>query len=138
MLSWSLEYTNVKDYLTLYKCLFCNRNYQRIFDEILKKRFVKTYKFSSNDINKFILLLQKSFYKFEYIFLFEDFKVSNSGDYHDLYDQINTLLLADIFENFQNMSWNIWTWLCLFSHYTKISMVSSVKKGLSKIRCMNW
>ena len=33
----------------------------------------------------------------------EDFKIRNSGDYHDLYVQSNTLLLADVFGNFQNM-----------------------------------
>ena len=31
------------------------------------------------------------------------FKIRNLGDYHDLYSQSNTLLFADIFENFRNM-----------------------------------
>ena len=30
----------------------------------------------------------------------KDFKVSNLVEYHDLYAQSNTLLLADVFENF--------------------------------------
>ena len=96
-----------KDYFILYECLFCDRNYQKNFDEILKKRFVNIY-FHSNNINKFKLMLQKSVSKYEYIFVFENFKVSNSGNYHDLYDQINTLLLADVFENFQNMCLEIY------------------------------
>ena len=29
--------------------------------------------------------------------------MNNLGDYHDLYVQSNTLLLADVFENFRNM-----------------------------------
>ena len=32
-----------------------------------KKRFKNTFKFSNNDINKFILLLTKGFYPYEYI-----------------------------------------------------------------------
>ena len=33
----------------------------------------------------------------------KDFKIRNLGKYHDLYVQSNTLLLADVFENFRNM-----------------------------------
>ena len=34
--------------------------------------------------------------------VFKEFKLTNLGEYHDLYVQSNTLLLADIFENFRN------------------------------------
>ena len=33
----------------------------------------------------------------------KDFEIKNSGEYHDLYVQTNTLL-ADVFENLRNMS----------------------------------
>ena len=33
---------------------------------------------------------------------FEKRKLKNLGDYHDLYVQSDTLLLADVFENFKN------------------------------------
>ena len=33
---------------------------------------------------------------------FEEWKLKNLGDYHDLYVQSDTLLLADVFENFKN------------------------------------
>ena len=32
----------------------------------------------------------------------ELFKLKNLGEYHDLYVQSNTFLLADVFENFRN------------------------------------
>ena len=62
-----LEYTNFKDDLIVCKCLYCNKNYQHKFDEKLKERFFNTYKFSNHDNSKFILLLQKGVYPYEYM-----------------------------------------------------------------------
>ena len=56
-----LEYTNFKDDLVECKCLLCNKNCQRKFDEKLKERFFDIYKFSNNDNNRFLLSLQKVF-----------------------------------------------------------------------------
>ena len=116
----------------------CNKIYQYKFDEKLKERFFNTYKFSNHDNNKFILLLQKGVYPYEYMDDWEkfnetslpekedfyshlnmeditdadyahakrvckDFEIKNLGEYHDLYVQSDTLLLADVFENFRNM-----------------------------------
>ena len=39
-----LEYTNFKDGLIEYKCLSCNKSYQRKFDEKFKERFFNAYK----------------------------------------------------------------------------------------------
>ena len=96
----------------------CDKNYQHKFDEKLKERFFNTYKFSNNDNNKFILLLQKSVYPYEYMNDWEEFNLTllpekedfyshlNTEDiteiktlreYHDLYVTGNTLLLADVF-----------------------------------------
>ena len=38
----------------------------------------------------------------------KDFEIKNLGEYRDLYVQRNTLLLADVFNNFQNMSLEIY------------------------------
>ena len=46
-----LEYTGVIDDLIEYKCLCCNKNYQKRFDENIEKRFFNTYKFSKHVIN---------------------------------------------------------------------------------------
>ena len=34
--------------------------------------------------------------------VFKNLNIKNLGDYHDLYVQSDTLLLADVFENFRN------------------------------------
>ena len=55
-----LEQTSIKHDLREYKCLCCNKNYQ-------KKRFANTCNFANHDINKFILLLRKGVYLYEYM-----------------------------------------------------------------------
>ena len=102
------------------------------------KKFKNAYSFCNNDLNKFILLLRKGVYPYEYMDswerfnetslpskkefysnlnmediddigyrhgnnVFNKFKLENLGDYHDLYVKSDTLLLADVFENFRDM-----------------------------------
>ena len=38
--------------------------------------------------------------------VWEAFEIKNLGEYHDLYVQCDTFLLADVFENFRNMCLN--------------------------------
>ena len=62
-----LEYESVRDKLIKYKCLSCNKDYSNKINEEFKKRFKSTFKFSNNDINKFILLWRKGVYPYEYM-----------------------------------------------------------------------
>ena len=52
-----LEQTNFKGDLIEYKCLCCNKSYQRTFDEHLSERLFNTYKFSNHGNNEFFLFL---------------------------------------------------------------------------------
>ena len=102
------------------------------------EKLKNTYSFCNSDLNKFILLLRKGVYLYDYMDswerfnetslpskkefysnlnmedihdigyrhgnnVFNKFKLNNLGDYHDLYVQSDTLLLADVFENFRDM-----------------------------------
>ena len=63
-----LEYIDLKDDLVDYKCLYCNTSSQQKFDEKFKERFFNRSKSFCYDINKFILLLQKCVYPYEYMY----------------------------------------------------------------------
>ena len=59
-----LRYESVKDNWTKYKWLPCNKDYSNKLDQEFKKKFKNTFKFSNNDINKFILLFRKGVYAY--------------------------------------------------------------------------
>ena len=68
-----LEYVNVIDDLIEYKCLCCNKSYEKKFNENLNKQFSNICKFFNHNINKFILLLRKRIYPYEYMDDWEKF-----------------------------------------------------------------
>ena len=133
-----LDYIKTKDENLIFKCFNCKSYYEKDFNKELIKTFASTYEFCNGNINKFILLLRKGVYPYEYMDnwerftetslpnkesfysnlnmeniediyyrhgnnVFKRFKLKNLGEYHDLYVQSDTLLLADVFENFRNM-----------------------------------
>ena len=49
------EYANFSDDLIGYRCLICNKNCQKKFEEKFDKQFFNTCKFSNHDNNKFFI-----------------------------------------------------------------------------------
>ena len=47
--------------------LECKKNYKKDFNKELIKRFASVYKFCNKEINKFILLLRKGVYPYDYM-----------------------------------------------------------------------
>ena len=67
----------------------CNKNYQHKFDEKLKERYFNAYKFSNHDNNKFILLLRKGAYPYEYMDDCEKFNGTSLPGKEDFYSHLN-------------------------------------------------
>ena len=84
-----LEYENIKDNLIKYKCLSSNKDYSNKLDEKLKKRFKNIFKFSNNDINKFILFLGKRVYPYEYMDEWEKFNEMLLPEKEEFYRNLN-------------------------------------------------
>ena len=116
-----------------YRCKECNETLNKPINDLIKK-FPRMYKFCNGDLNKFVSLLRKDVYPYEYIDSWEKFNelsfpskkgfyseltledatnkdynhgqkvfkeyCKDMGEYHDLYVQTDTLLLADVFEKF--------------------------------------
>ena len=135
----SLEYISISNKgRLLFEFFDCKKRYTRKFDKKLSKKFKNIYNYCNGDIDKFMLLLRKGIYPYEYIDdwsrpdeeqlpdksdfysclnmeeisgidyrhaekVFNKFNIKTLGEYHDLYVQSDTLLLADVFENFRNM-----------------------------------
>ena len=129
-----LDYIKTKNEKLILKCFNCKQYYEKDFNKELIKRFASTYEFCNKNLNKFVFLLRKGIYPYEYMERFDEtslpnkesfysnlnmeniddidyrhgnnvfkrFKLKNLGEYTDLYVQSDTLLLADVFENFRN------------------------------------
>ena len=51
----------------IFKCIDCEKEYEKEFNKELLERFANTYKFCDNDLDKFIMLLRQGVYPYEYI-----------------------------------------------------------------------
>ena len=131
-------YVGLKNNRLIYKCKECKEEWKRPLNKLIES-FPSIYQFCNGNLNKFVMLLRKGVYPYEYMDSWEKFdetvlppkkafysnlnlenisdedyvhaqkvwdvfEIKKLGEYHDLYVQIDTLLLADIYENFRNMS----------------------------------
>ena len=58
----------------IFKCIDSEKEYEKEFNNELIERFANTYKFCDNDLDKFLMLLRKGVYPYEYIDEWDKFK----------------------------------------------------------------
>ena len=133
----NLCFVNAMNGTLTFECVDCKKEYKKDLNKKLIERFSNVYEFCGYDMNKFMILLRKGVYPYEYMDewdkfnekelpskgsfysnltmedisdtdyahannVFKKFDIKNLGEYHDLYVRSDTLLLADVFENFRN------------------------------------
>ena len=70
---YELNYISFEYNQLIFQCFKRKRNYMKGFNIELIKRFTNTYEFCNGDINKFVLLLRKGVYSYEYMDSWERF-----------------------------------------------------------------
>ena len=91
----TLDYMKVEDPQLIFKCLNCNEKCDKNFNKELINRFSSTYKFCNEDINKFIFLLRKKVYPYEYMDSWKRFDETSLPN-KDFYSCLNMEDISDI------------------------------------------
>ena len=84
-----LDYIKIKNEKLLLKCFNCNTYYKKKFNKDLIKKFKNTYSFCNNDLNKFVLLLRKAVYPYEYMDSWKKLNETSSPSKEDFYSNLN-------------------------------------------------
>ena len=84
-----LEYMLLKDDQLIITFFECKKNYKKDFNKELIKRFANIYEFCDEDINKFILLLRKGIYPYEYVVGWERSDEKSLPDKETFYSSLN-------------------------------------------------
>ena len=80
----------------VFRCCSCKKNYKKDFNKELIERFANISEFCNGDLNKFILLLRKGVYPYEYIDNLEIFDETSLPDKESFYSSLNMENIDDI------------------------------------------
>ena len=90
-----LEYKHAKANFIIYKCLSCNKFYSKKLSNELNNKLNNTFKFSNNDINKFILLLRRAVCPYEYMDDWEKCNETTLRGKEEFYSNLNREDITD-------------------------------------------
>ena len=91
-----LDYIKTKNENLILKCFNCKQYYKKKFNKELIKRFASTYEFCNKDLNKFILLLRKGVYPYEYMDNRERLNETSLPIKESFYSKLNMENIDDI------------------------------------------
>ena len=91
-----LDYIKTKNQKLILKCFNCEQYYKKKFNKELIKRFKSTYEFCNKDLNKFILLLRKGVYPYEYMDNWERFNETLLPSKESFYSNLKIENIDDI------------------------------------------
>ena len=83
-----LSYMKVIDETLIFRCFNCKRNYKKEINKELIERFASTYKFCNNDLNKFVMLLRKDVYPYEYMDGWDKFNETSIPNKESFYSNL--------------------------------------------------
>ena len=90
------DYMTTKDKQLISRCFRCKMNYEKDFNKELTQRFTDIYEFCNGDLNKFILLLRKGVYPYEYMDSWERFNETSLPDKDAFYRNLNMEYIRDV------------------------------------------
>ena len=91
-----LDYIKTKDEKLIFKCFNCKSYYEKDFNKELIKKFASTYEFCIGNLDKFILLLRKGVYPYEYMDNWERFNETSIPNKESFYSNLNMENVYDI------------------------------------------
>ena len=91
-----LDYMKTKDEQLIFRCFRCKKNDKKDFNKELIQRCANIYEFCNGDLNKFILLLKKGIYTYEYMDSWEGFTETSLSDKEAFYNNLNMENITDV------------------------------------------
>ena len=91
-----LDYMTTKDEQLIFRCFRCKKNYEKNFNKELIQTFANIYEFCNGDLNKFILLLRKGVYPYEFMDSWERFNETSLSDTEAFYSKLNMEDITDV------------------------------------------